>query len=303
MASIRTLVAAAFVAAASSVPAQQPIAPVDFRPFSDGMHWIVRQPLVYRIGVSQDTVTVPVGFVTDFASIPQALQAIIRANGPYILPAVVHDYLYWKQSCTREQADRILLLGMIENEVREIHRIAIHDALVRLATHPGFDVRDNALRVFGARVVRRHDRQIGHPYGQLAHGRAFAGVAIAAGAKDDDQLAGLLLRRRRLDAAVGEDVCAREATEISVKAETTERDGALSVGVRPCRDDVGGVLVLMPALPVSNRGHVDLDGIPAVRCCVGGVGVTDRHLVLGRLGRERDRGEDADDGDQHAEPG
>lgn len=28
------------------VPAQQPIAPVDFRPFVDGRNWIVRQPLV-----------------------------------------------------------------------------------------------------------------------------------------------------------------------------------------------------------------------------------------------------------------
>jgi hypothetical protein len=154
---IRTLVAAVSLLAASSAPAQQPIAPVDFRPFSDGMHWIVRQPLVYRIGVSQDAVTVPVGFVTDFASIPQALQAIIRANGPYILPAVVHDYLYWKQACTREQADRILLLGMIENEVREIHRIAIHDA-VRIAG--GFAWSDNTRdRADGFVRVLPADRQ------------------------------------------------------------------------------------------------------------------------------------------------
>ena len=139
----RWLMLLAIVAQAASIAetsAQAPIAPVDFRPFSDGMHWIVRQPLVYRIGVSQDSITVPVGFVTDFASIPQALQSIIRANGPYILPAVVHDYLYWKQACTREQADKVLLLGMIENQVREIHRIAIHDA-VRIAG--GFAWADN----------------------------------------------------------------------------------------------------------------------------------------------------------------
>jgi len=140
----RWLMLLAFVAQAAPITttsAQAPIEPVDFRPFSDGMHWIVRQPLVYRIGVSQDSVSIPVGFVTDFASIPQALQSIIRANGPYILPAVVHDYLYWKQACTREQADRILLLGMIENQVREVHRVAIHDA-VRIAG--GFAWSDNA---------------------------------------------------------------------------------------------------------------------------------------------------------------
>jgi hypothetical protein len=55
----------------TSALAQQPIAPVDFRPFVDGRNWIVRQPLVYTIGVSKDTITVPPGFVTDLASIPQ----------------------------------------------------------------------------------------------------------------------------------------------------------------------------------------------------------------------------------------
>lgn len=51
----------------TSVAAQQPIPPVDFRPFVDGQHWIVRQPLTYRIGVSTQEISVPVGFVTDFA--------------------------------------------------------------------------------------------------------------------------------------------------------------------------------------------------------------------------------------------
>ena len=81
---------------------QQPIDPVDFRPFVDGGHWIVRQPLATASASRTEQITVPVGFVTDFASIPQALQSIIRQNGPYILPAVVHDYLYWDQGCTRD---------------------------------------------------------------------------------------------------------------------------------------------------------------------------------------------------------
>lgn len=136
------LVFAGWAAFAASIGhAQQIIEPVDFRPFADGKNWIVREPLVYTIGVSSDRVVVPVGFVTDFASIPPALQSIIQANGPYILPAVVHDYLYWKQTCTRAQADKILLLGMIENKVREIHRVAIHDAV---AIAGGFAWDDNA---------------------------------------------------------------------------------------------------------------------------------------------------------------
>lgn len=129
------------VLAAVVARAQQPIDPVDFRPFVDGGHWIVRQPLRYRIGVSPHEVTVPVGFVTDFASIPPALQSLIRQNGPYILPAVVHDYLYWHQGCTRTQADQIFLLAMIENKVGPIHRTAIHSAVVAAG---GFAWADNA---------------------------------------------------------------------------------------------------------------------------------------------------------------
>src|SRR5262249_36735163 len=99
------------------------------KPFVDGRNWIVREPLTYRIGISQDSVTVPVGFVTDLASIPPALQSFIRQNGPYLLPAVVHDYLYWKQTCTRDQADRILLLAMIEHDVPAAQLFAIYQAV------------------------------------------------------------------------------------------------------------------------------------------------------------------------------
>src|SRR4030095_14824315 len=126
---IRVVIVASTLALAGPARAQQPIAPVDFRPFVDGRNWIVRQPLTYKIGISNYSVTVPLGFVTDFASIPPALQSIIQQNGPYLLPAVVHDYLYWKQTCTRAQSDQILLLAMIENNVRAIHRIAIYEAV------------------------------------------------------------------------------------------------------------------------------------------------------------------------------
>jgi hypothetical protein len=105
---------------------------VDFRPFSDARFWIVKEPLVYRVGISKDSVVVPRGFVTDFASIPPALQSLIQQNGPNLLPAVVHDYLYWTQTCTRNQADHLLRLAMIENRVEARQRDAIYQA-VRIA--------------------------------------------------------------------------------------------------------------------------------------------------------------------------
>lgn len=60
----------ALFAAAGVQHAQQPPNPVDFRPFSDGRNWIVKEPLTYQVGVSKDSATVPRGFVTDLASIP-----------------------------------------------------------------------------------------------------------------------------------------------------------------------------------------------------------------------------------------
>jgi len=113
----------------TTAKAQAPVEPVDFRPFSDGRTWIVKQPMIYRIGVSEDSVVIPRGFVTDMASIPPVLQSIIQQNGPYQLPAVVHDYLYWRQDCSREQSDRILLLAMTEHDVSKPHRTAIYDAV------------------------------------------------------------------------------------------------------------------------------------------------------------------------------
>jgi hypothetical protein len=142
--------------------------PVDFTPFSDGRNWIVKQPLVYRIGISHDSVVVPRGFVTDLASIPPALQSIIQQNGPYLLPAVVHDYLYWEQTCTRDQSDQILMLGMLENEVSAFDRVAIYGA-VRAAGSYAWDANrkersQHMLRVIPEDHIQIHAKTIWAAY-------------------------------------------------------------------------------------------------------------------------------------------
>lgn len=53
--------------------------------------------------------TVPAGFVTDFASVPQFLWWIIPPWGPYCGAALVHDYLYSKQLYSRRIADAVFL--------------------------------------------------------------------------------------------------------------------------------------------------------------------------------------------------
>jgi hypothetical protein len=63
--------------------------------------WRVLAPLIWT-GTQGDTFTVPVGFVTDFATVPRFLRWLINTYGPFTRAAVLHDYLlsmlaaWWK---------------------------------------------------------------------------------------------------------------------------------------------------------------------------------------------------------------
>jgi hypothetical protein len=111
--------------------AQQPIAPVPLIPFGDGEYSVLTTPLRYQIGQSAFTITVPAGFVTDFASTPRAIWAILPPTGRYQLAAVVHDFLYWDQGCTRKQADDLLRAAMAESLVNPVNRDIIYNAVRR----------------------------------------------------------------------------------------------------------------------------------------------------------------------------
>jgi Protein of unknown function (DUF1353) len=86
-------------------------------------------PLNYYIGNSSWRITVPTGFVTDFASIPRPLWFTLSNVQDYGRAAIIHDYLYWDQRCTRLQADNILLLGMKESRVGFHTMNRIHTAV------------------------------------------------------------------------------------------------------------------------------------------------------------------------------
>ena len=69
---------------------------------SDWRTWVLEEEMALP------NYTVPVGFCTDFASIPAPLRAIFRSNGaPWQRAAVVHDYLYSSvHDISRKHADR-----------------------------------------------------------------------------------------------------------------------------------------------------------------------------------------------------
>jgi hypothetical protein len=78
----------------------------------DGTNWRLNAGFRYSSDVLADTVDVPARFVTDFASIPKALQNVLPPWSRYGAAAVVHDALYFFQTTTREQADEVLREAM-----------------------------------------------------------------------------------------------------------------------------------------------------------------------------------------------
>jgi hypothetical protein len=74
-------------------------------------------------------VTIPIGFVTDLASIPRVFWSLLSPHARYTYPAIVHDYLYWKQPCDRDTADRVLRLAMEDVGVGEATAVTIYEAV------------------------------------------------------------------------------------------------------------------------------------------------------------------------------
>ncbi len=99
---------------------------LDTRDFLDGHNNLLLAPYRYTIGETDQTIRIPAGFVTDYASIPSAFWGILGPHGRYQRATVVHDYLYWSQSCTREQADNLLLIAMKELGVGWVDRSMIY---------------------------------------------------------------------------------------------------------------------------------------------------------------------------------
>lgn len=71
----------------------------------------------YRYISSRGIITVFTGFHTDLTSIPKAFKSISDPAGPWMGPAVIHDYLYSRVAdryfpVTRKQADDIFKEAM-----------------------------------------------------------------------------------------------------------------------------------------------------------------------------------------------
>jgi hypothetical protein len=84
-------------------------------PLADGRKWELRCAFDYHVGSedSPDVIHVPLGFVTDFASVPQIFWSILPPTGKYGKASVIHDYLYQSKIRSRMQADAIFHEAML----------------------------------------------------------------------------------------------------------------------------------------------------------------------------------------------
>jgi len=87
-------------------------------------------PFTY-ITKSGDKIIIPIGFFTNFASVPRILWPILPQLDQYGKAAVIHDYLYCTPSLryTRKQADNILKEACEELDVKPWKTRALYSAV------------------------------------------------------------------------------------------------------------------------------------------------------------------------------
>lgn len=73
--------------------------------------WKNLEKFEYHVGEypSKEIITVPIDYITDFASVPRLFWSIISPIDRHAKAAVVHDYLYDVRCYTRKRSDEIFL--------------------------------------------------------------------------------------------------------------------------------------------------------------------------------------------------
>jgi hypothetical protein len=79
--------------------------------------WMVMADFAYQSNVAGMTITVPQGFISDFASVPRIPFVYDSLGDIAQRPAVVHDYLYSLGILPRDMADKVLLEAMELTEI------------------------------------------------------------------------------------------------------------------------------------------------------------------------------------------
>ena len=86
--------------------------PLNVIEVDDVFFQVADHPFRYQSDLAADMITVPVGFRTDFASVPRFGWVYSIFGNIAHQAAVIHDWLYYAGITSRKQADRILLEAM-----------------------------------------------------------------------------------------------------------------------------------------------------------------------------------------------
>ena len=138
----------------ASCAIQQPLV----RQFADGRQWQLWEPLKFEFGQAKSAIEVPAGFVTDFASIPQSFWNVLPPHGRYSSAAVLHDYLYWVQPCSKDEADLAFLHAMQEQDVPYATRMAVYAGVRTPLSQAAWDRNAEERKAGRVRVVPPHLR-------------------------------------------------------------------------------------------------------------------------------------------------
>lgn len=79
---------------------------------NDSIFQVCDHPFRYQSDVASQTFTAPVGFYTDFASVPRIGIIYAMLGDTAHEPAVIHDWLYYSGLVPRDMADQVLLEAM-----------------------------------------------------------------------------------------------------------------------------------------------------------------------------------------------
>lgn len=102
--------------------------------------WKLLNELWFHSIIVSSTIKVPVGFVTDFASVPRVPGLYWWFGGMANRPATIHDYLYETHHYSRKIADKIFLEALEVDGYNVITRCMMY----------------RAVRWFGRRAYNRH---------------------------------------------------------------------------------------------------------------------------------------------------
>ena len=95
----------------------------------NGANWEITSRLMYQSDLLKEVISIPVGFVTDFASVPRLPLAFLVAGDTCHEAAVIHDWLYQTHATTRKLSDRVLSEAMRATDVPSWRRLLIYSAV------------------------------------------------------------------------------------------------------------------------------------------------------------------------------